>query len=58
MNNKAKNEFNFPQSNKSGTRINSSVFIIATMNICAIAFKRGFKPLKIQTAIPILADSN
>ena len=49
----AKSEFSFPQSNKSGTRINSSVFIVATTKIWAIAFNFVLKALKIQTAIMI-----
>lgn len=45
-------EFIFPQSNKSGTRMNSKMFIVATMMICDKAFKRFLIPLKIQPAIP------
>ena len=49
-------EFIFPQSNKSGTKINSSVFIVATTVIWAIAFNFVLKVLKIQTAI-IISES-
>lgn len=46
-------ELNFPQSNKSGTSINSRMFIIATTSICVIALKRDLIPLKIHMAINI-----
>lgn len=49
----AKRELNFPQSRRSGTRINSSVFIVAMMRICRIALKRDLNPLKIQIPITI-----
>jgi hypothetical protein len=42
-----------PQSSKSGTRINSSVFIIAIMRIWTQAFSLDLIPLKIQIAIKI-----
>ena len=53
MNRKAKIAFAFPQSNKSGTSINSNVFIVAIIRICVIALSLVLMPLKIQTAIAI-----
>lgn len=53
MNKNAKNALAFPQSNKSGTSVNSKIFMVAMMMICVQALKRGKMPLKIQTAITI-----
>ena len=55
MNKNAYKEFNLPQSNKSGARINSSVFIVAIITICAIAVILDFILLTIQIAI-IVSD--
>lgn len=53
INKNANTEFHFPHNNKSGTRINSSVFMIAIITICEIAFNRDFRRLTIQIAIAI-----
>lgn len=50
----AKTAFNFPQSNKSGARKNSIVFMVAIIRIWTVAFSLGLIPESIQTAI---ADS-
>ena len=49
----AKIAFAFPHSNKSGTRINSKMFIVAMTNIWVTAFSRVHILLKIQIAIKI-----
>ena len=53
INVKAKAELYLPQSNKSGTNINSMVFMVAIIIICVIALKRDLIPLKIHNAIII-----
>ena len=53
MNIKAKIEFAFPQNNKSGTSINSRVFIVAITRICVAVFSRVLMPFKIQTVISV-----
>lgn len=56
MNKNAKKALAFPQSNKSGTSVNSSIFMVAMMMICVHALNRGKMPLKIQTAM-IISDT-
>lgn len=51
MNNKAKTEFSLPHNNKSGTNINSKIFIVATTVIWIIALILVLNLVKIQTAI-------
>ena len=53
MNIKAKRKFAFPHNNKSGTSINSTVFIVAMTKICVAVLSRVLIPLKIQIAISI-----
>lgn len=45
--------FIFPQSNKSGTKMNSKIFISAIINICEIAFILALNLVIIQMAIAI-----
>ena len=52
----ANRELNFPHSNKSGTKINSSVFIVAMITICVAALSFVLNRLKIHMAI-ITSDS-
>ena len=50
---KAKSELNFPHNKSSGTNINSIVFIVAMMSICAIVLIRTLIPLTIHIAMSI-----
>ena len=50
---KAKSELNFPQSKRSGAKINSMVFIMAITIICIRVFKRGSKFVRIQILMQI-----
>ena len=45
--------FSLPQSNKSGTTINSMIFIVPTTIICVIAFSFDLNFVKIQIAITV-----
>lgn len=47
--------FSLPQSNKSGTTLNSITFMVATTVICTIAFSFDLNPVKIQTVIAVSA---
>ena len=53
MKRSANNELSLPQSNKPGTKINSSVFIVPIIIICVMAQNLFLNPLKIQIAITI-----
>ena len=53
MNTRAKSELSFPQSNSSGTKINSNRFIMATIIIWVIAFNLDFNFETTQIAIII-----
>lgn len=53
MNSKANNELSFPQSRRSGTRMSSKIFIVATTVICTMAFNFDLNLVKIQIAITI-----
>lgn len=56
INKKANIILNLPQSNKSGTKINSIIFIIPTTIICIIAFSFDLNLVNIQIAITISAN--
>lgn len=56
MNKKAKKMLSLPQRSKSGTAINSMIFIVATTIICVIAFILDLSFVKIQIAIPVSAS--
>lgn len=45
--------FNLPQRSKSGTKLNSKMFIVATTVICAIALRRDLSFVKIHITITI-----
>lgn len=49
----AKKALNLPQSSRSGTSINSKIFMTATTTICVMAFHLGLKRDKIQRAMTI-----
>jgi hypothetical protein len=53
MKSNANTELSLPQSKRSGTRMNSKVFIIATMSICVIALSLDLNLEITQTAIKI-----
>lgn len=53
INRRAKTELNRPQRRRSGTSINSRMFMIATIRIWTIAFSLGIMPARIHSAMTI-----
>lgn len=53
MNNNANTAFSLPHNKRSGTKINSKTFIVATTAICVIALNFDLNFVKTQIAITI-----